>query len=75
MWHRYNDTGFSTIIYNSPDFDPKNGIRYFNQRELEQLQTVPEGYTMIVTKNEAASLLGDGWTIEVIVHILSQGNF
>jgi len=75
MWHRYNDTGFSTIIYNSPDFDQRNGIRYFNQRELERLQTVPEGTTKIVTKNEAASLLGDGWTIDVIIHILSQGKF
>jgi DNA (cytosine-5)-methyltransferase 3A len=57
-------------------FDKKG---YWNstipQREMERLQTIPEGYTKIVSKNHAASLLGDGWTVDVIVHILSQGKF
>lgn len=46
------------------------GIRYMNQRELERCQTVPEGYTDCLTRNEAASCLGDGWTIDVICHLL-----
>ena len=46
-------------------------LRYFTQRELERLQTVPEGYTRNLTRNKAACLLGDGWTIDVITHILS----
>lgn len=46
-------------------------LRYFTQTELERLQTVPEGYTKSVSRNDAACLLGDGWTIDVIVHILS----
>jgi len=44
-------------------------VRYFTQTELEKLQTVPIGYTKILTRNEAACLLGDGWTVDVIAHI------
>ena len=50
---------------------PDESVRYFNQDELEKLQTVPKGYTSILTRNKAASLLGDGWTIDVIAHIFS----
>ena len=71
MWHRYSKKGFTTLIFESPDFDWKKGIRYFNQTELERLQTVPEGYTSILKRNEAACLLGDGWTVDVIAHIFS----
>lgn len=47
-------------------------IRYFTQTELERLQTVPEGYTKILTRNQAAEVLGNGWTIDVICHILKN---
>lgn len=49
----------------------KENIRYFNQEELEKLQTVPQGYTSILKRNDAACLLGDGWTVDVIAHIFS----
>ena len=45
-------------------------VRYFTQTELERLQTVPEGYTSCLSRNHAACVLGDGWTIDVICHIL-----
>ena len=45
------------------------GVRYLNQNELERLQTVPEGYTKSLSRNDAACLLGDGWTVDVICHI------
>lgn len=51
--------------------DVFDGVRYLNQLELERCWTVPEGYTKILTRNEAADVLGDGWTIDVIAHILS----
>lgn len=51
--------------------DVFDGMRYLNQLELERCQTVPEGYTKILTRNEAADVLGDGWTVDVIAHILS----
>jgi len=53
-------------------FFKDNKLRYFTQTELEKLQTVPEGYTKILTRNQAACLLGDGWTVDIIVHILKQ---
>jgi hypothetical protein len=56
--------------WGNDDYEVKEGdIRYFNQKELEKLQTVPEGYTSILKRNNAACLLGDGWTVDVIAHI------
>lgn len=49
--------------------DVYDGVRYLNQSELEKLQTVPQGYTSVINRNQAASLLGDGWTVDVIAHI------
>ena len=46
-------------------------IRKLNQNEMERLQTVPNGYTSILKRNEAACLLGDGWTVDIIAHIFS----
>lgn len=71
LYHRYKKYGFTTAVFDSLDFDWKKGIRILNQIEMERLQNVPEGYTSILNRNEAASLLGDGWTIDVIAHILS----
>lgn len=51
--------------------DVFDGVRYFNQVEMERCQTVPEGYTRCLTRNQAADVLGDGWTVDVIAHILS----
>ena len=47
-----------------------NGVRYLYQSELEKLQTIPSGYTSILDRNTAAGILGDGWTVDVIAHIL-----
>lgn len=52
------------------DTDIFDGVRFLNQAELERCQTVPAGYTECLTRNEAADVLGDGWTIDVITHIL-----
>jgi hypothetical protein len=71
MWHRYHSTGFTTVVFESEDLDYKKGLRYFNQTELERLQTVPDGYTDGLKRNDAACLLGDGWTVDVIAHIFS----
>lgn len=68
MIHRYRNTGFTTIVWEEEGND--KSIRYMNQTELERCQTVPEGYTKCLTRNEAANVLGDGWTVDVISHIL-----
>lgn len=50
------------------DLSIYQGVRYMNNREREACQTVPNGYTDSLTQNEAACILGDGWTIDVIAH-------
>ena len=71
MMHRYTTTGMLTLVFEDLN-DKENTCRIFNQTELERLQTVPEGYTKCLTRNEAADVLGDGWTIEVIKHIFKN---
>lgn len=68
MLHRYRNTGFTTLIWEEKGNDET--VRYMNQTELERCQTVPNGYTSCLTRNEAADVLGDGWTVDVIAHIL-----
>ena len=72
MLHRYKDTGFTTLIWEEKDND--DSVRYMNQTELGRCQTVPEGYTKCLTRNEAANVLGDGWTVDVIAHIFKNIN-
>ena len=38
--------------------------------ECERLQTVPEGYTAHVSNTQRYKMLGNGWTVDVITHIL-----
>jgi len=40
--------------------------------ECERLQGVPKDYTSIVSKNERGKQLGNGWTVDVIAHILKN---
>ena len=46
-------------------------LRKLTQTELERLQGFPDGYTSILSYGQAASVLGDGWTLPIIEHILS----
>jgi DNA-cytosine methyltransferase len=38
--------------------------------EFERLQTVPDNYTNHVSKTQRFKMLGNGWTVEVVKHIL-----
>ena len=40
--------------------------------ECERLQTVPDDYTNSVSNTQRYKMLGNGWTIEVITHILKN---
>lgn len=51
------------------DLSIYNDVRYMNNREREACQTVPAGYTDSLTRDEAACILGDGWTVDVIAHL------
>ena len=46
--------------------------RILTQRELELAQTLPVGYTNGFSYNQAQKLIGNGWTINVIVHLLKH---
>ncbi len=51
----------------------KDGIvRKLTPIECERLQTVPDGYTAHVSNSQRYKMLGNGWTIDVIVHILKN---
>ena len=45
-------------------------IRKLTVRECKRLQTVPEGYEFPVSDAQAYKLLGNGWTVYVIVHLV-----
>lgn len=46
-------------------------IRKLTVRECMRLQTVPEWYEFPVSNTQAYKMLGNGWTVDVIAHILS----
>jgi DNA (cytosine-5)-methyltransferase 3A len=46
-------------------------IRKLTPTECERLQTLPDGYTDCVSNAQRYKGLGNGWTAEVIIHILN----
>lgn len=49
-----------------------NTIRLVTMSELEKLQTLPVGYTSCLkNKEKRGKCIGNGWTVDVIAHILS----
>lgn len=44
--------------------------RYLTRREIELAQTLPLGYTDDLTYRQMQDVCGDGWTVDVIAHIL-----
>lgn len=63
----YKGLSANDIVCDSNVYD---GVRYLTKKERELLQSVPVGYCDSLRENEAASLLGDGWTVDVIAHLL-----
>jgi DNA-cytosine methyltransferase len=59
------DTGMTNAI------EITSRIRRLTPTECERLQTVKDGYTSIVSDTQRYKMLGNGWTIDVICHILS----
>lgn len=47
-------------------------IRLLTVLECKRLQTVPDNYIMPCSKSQNYKMLGNGWTIDVIAHILSH---
>lgn len=47
-------------------------IRKLTVTECKRLQTVPDNYVFPVSATQAYKMLGNGWTVDVIAHILSH---
>lgn len=47
-------------------------IRKLTVRECMRLQTVPEEYVFPASDSQAYKMLGNGWTVDVIAHIMSH---
>jgi DNA (cytosine-5)-methyltransferase 3A len=66
--------GLITIRNKQYNIKLKDGyyiIRRLTIAECKRLQTVPEWYEFPVSNSQARKMLGNGWTIDVIAHILS----
>ena len=52
----------------------KDGLRFrkFTLSEMEKMQTLPVGYTKVdgVSERQSKASIGNGWTVDVIAHIL-----
>jgi DNA (cytosine-5)-methyltransferase 3A len=62
------DTGNTNAVENL------SGIRRLTPIECERLQTVEDNYTNHVSDSQRYKMLGNGWTVDVIVHILNYIN-
>jgi site-specific DNA-cytosine methylase len=47
-------------------------LRRFTPIECERLQTIPDNYTNYVSDTQRYKMIGNGWTIDVISHILKN---
>lgn len=47
-------------------------IRKLTVTECKRLQTVPDTYVFPVSDSQAYKMLGNGWTVDVIAHIMSH---
>jgi DNA-cytosine methyltransferase len=83
---RYTDNGIKQMLELRKD-DKSNSIttvqkdsgivedltwRKLTPLECERLQTVPDNYTDGVSNTQRYKMLGNGWTVEVIKHILGN---
>lgn len=74
---RSNGKAFTLRRVNPNGIIDENGnIREFTPIEAERLQTLPDNYTLIdgIKKLERFEAVGNGWTVDVIVHILKNLN-
>ena len=49
-------------------------VRPLTVREVQRLQTVPDWYEFPVSKAQAYKMLGNGWTVDVIKHLITSAH-
>lgn len=62
--------GAKTGLYRLDFPDGEYIIRKLTPVECERLQTLPDGYTEGVSNTQRYKGIGNGWTVDVIVHLL-----
>ena len=62
-----------TDNYVSTEYHPegRTNVRRLTPLEAERLQTLPDNYTAGVSDKNRYEAIGNGWTVDVIAHILS----
>ena len=62
------------VPFTKPNRVPVDGLffRYITPLECERLQTVPDNYSSVVSDTQRYRMLGNGWTVDVIAHILKN---
>ena len=70
-----NKSGCLTTVEKDNLVVEKGTYRPLLPLEMERLQTLPDNYTDGVSNTQRKKMLGNGWTVDVIVHILKQGGF
>lgn len=63
-------SGFGSGWGDRHEWSMPNPYRNYTITELERLQTLPDGYTAGVSNAQRRKAIGNGWTAEVIIHIL-----
>ena len=53
-------------------FNDGNRKRKYTPTECEKLQTVPVGYTSLLSDSQRYKVLGNGWTVDAIAHIFKN---
>lgn len=66
--------GAKTGLYKIDLPDGDYIIRKLTPVECERLQTLPDGYTSGVSNTQRYKCIGNGWTVDVIAHILKGLN-
>ncbi len=51
--------------------EDQKGLRYITPLECERAQTVPDNFTACVSNTQRYKMLGNGWNVDTITHILS----
>lgn len=65
-------TARSDGSWNSNYVENNGTIRPISPFEAERLQTLPDNYTAGISNTQRYKCIGNGWTVDVIAHILRQ---
>ncbi len=66
------EQGAKTGLYKIDLPDGDYNVRKLTPVEAERLQTLPDNYTEGISNTQRYRAIGNGWTVDVIVHILTS---